>query len=105
MVENFGLVLGKKRNYTRGLGFKGMTSAIEERTRLLAENEASKKRVDDLDVEVVKLNEISQRQNDQIQAQQNVLERQDRQVRKLSAALAQLVKSGVLSSTDEEVDA
>ncbi|OMO94745.1 Transposase, Ptta/En/Spm, plant [Corchorus olitorius] len=105
MVENFGLVLGKKRNYTRGLGFKGMTSATEERTRLLAENEASKKRADDLDVEVVKLNEITQRQNEQIQAQQDALERQDRQVRKLSAALEQLVKSGVLSSTDEEVDA
>ncbi|OMO94074.1 hypothetical protein CCACVL1_06197 [Corchorus capsularis] len=105
MVENFGLVLGKKRNYTRGLGFKGMTSATEERTRLLAENEANKKRADDLNVEVVKLSDNTQKQNEHIQTQQDVLERQDREIRKLNVVLAQLVKSGLLSFTDEEVDA
>ncbi|XP_039123417.1 uncharacterized protein LOC120260040 [Dioscorea cayenensis subsp. rotundata] len=98
LVEHFGLVLERKSSYSRGLGLKGITSTFQQNSQILVEAEAAKKRANDLDDEVARLNEITKNQEEKIQAQHVAIEKQAMEMKQVSTIFAHLGDSGLIPS-------
>ncbi|OMO91601.1 hypothetical protein CCACVL1_07066 [Corchorus capsularis] len=102
LVEHFGLILERKTGYARGLGVKGVTSKSQEKSEIVAEAEAAKKRANDLLDVIANLNEVTSNQAEQIQAQKVALEKQAMELKQAttitSAIVAHLAASGTMSS-------